>query len=649
MLAGRTPVFSSLKRDLPASIAVFLVALPLCMGIAIASGMPVAAGLITGIVGGIVTGFLAGAPLQVSGPAAGLTVVVYEIVQTHGMAGLSIVVIAAGVLQILAGVFRLGQWFRAVSPAVIHGMLAGIGVLIFASQFHVMVDDKPKENGIRNLITLPQAIAKGLPLPATSTSEQRRLQTEVLKEVAALQGQQVALRDSIVSLRSSGPAQEEGVAMSALAAKSAEQAAINAALSDLANRVAESNGSISNPEKVKEAMDEAIRQSEVAFVALGEKEATREEGASDVETALKGQATAIKSFDGLLGQLKSHEWAAKVGIVTICVLILWQGFAPRRFQAIPGQLVAVGMASLAAFLWSLPVLYVSVPDNLWSTIRMPTLGVVQDGQLFGLLESVAILALIASAETLLCATAIDKMHTGPRTNYDRELFAQGVGNTICGLVGALPMTGVIVRSAANVQAGGKTRGSAILHGVWLILFVSLLTPVLRTIPVAALAAILVYTGYKLVNVRHIIELHKYGRSEVAIYLATLGTIVGTDLLTGVLVGIGLSAAKLLYTFAHLKAELRHDPKGTRTVLHLEGTATFLRLPLLASTLEKVPGDAELHVELEKLDYIDHACLDLLMNWAKQHEATGGRLVVDWSSLHAQFRGENGATARKSVA
>src|SRR4051812_49635022 len=132
------------------------------MGIAIASGVPVAAGLITGVVGGIVVGALAGAPLQVSGPAAGLTVVVYEIVSTHGAAALGVVVLGAGLLQILAGAFRLGQWFRAVSPAVIHGMLAGIGVLIFASQFHVMVDDKPKQSGLANLLSIPAAIVGGI-------------------------------------------------------------------------------------------------------------------------------------------------------------------------------------------------------------------------------------------------------------------------------------------------------------------------------------------------------------------------------------------------------------------------------------------------------------------------------------------------------
>src|SRR4029079_17039394 len=137
----REPVWRTVLRDGLASLVVFLVALPLCMGIAIASGAPVAAGLVTGIIGGIVVGILGGAPLQVSGPAAGLTVVCAEVAGEHGLPALGVVVALAGVIQLVAGWCKLGQWFRAVSPAVVHGMLAGIGVLILSSQLHVLVDD----------------------------------------------------------------------------------------------------------------------------------------------------------------------------------------------------------------------------------------------------------------------------------------------------------------------------------------------------------------------------------------------------------------------------------------------------------------------------------------------------------------------------
>ena len=157
-----TMTWKDVRRDFLASVVVFLVALPLCMGIAIASGAPPVKGIITGIIGGLVVGLLAGCPLQVSGPAAGLTVIVFDVIQRFGIGKLGIVVLVAGGIQILAGFLQLGQWFRAVSPAVIQGMLAGIGALILASQFHVMIGDTPKGSGLENILTIPEAAWKGL-------------------------------------------------------------------------------------------------------------------------------------------------------------------------------------------------------------------------------------------------------------------------------------------------------------------------------------------------------------------------------------------------------------------------------------------------------------------------------------------------------
>lgn len=620
----------AVKADFLPSIAVFLVALPLCMGIAIASGVPVAAGLITGIVGGLIVGVLSGSPLQVSGPAAGLTVVVYEIVQKFGLESLGAIVLMAGALQIVAGAFKLGQWFRAVSPAVIKGMLAGIGVLIFASQFHVMVDDKPKENGIQNLITIPQAIAKGLPLPEASTTEQRERRTEYLKLVGALHERQTEMVEAVAEVVPKQTDATFELPAETLSRLVATQEQLTNDVRAAAEKVRQNHVAKTNTGKAAAAADVAVAESEAALAKLK---------ANDAAALLASQQQAADSLVKLTGSLKSHQWAAKVGLVTIAVLLMWQAFSPKRMKAVPAPLVAIVVATAAAVLWSLPVLYVEVPDSLFSAIHLPSTTILENNAIGGLIGAAIVIALIASAETLLCATAVDQMHNGPRTQYDRELVAQGVGNSLCGLLGALPMTGVIVRSAANVQAGGTTRASAIMHGMWLLFFVGLLGFVLRSIPVASLAAVLVYTGYKLVNLKQIKELAKYGWGEVFIYFATMISIVATDLLTGVIVGVALSAVKLLLTFARLKTELRPEPHSNRTVLSLEGTATFLRLPRLAAALERVPGSAELHVNLEKLDYIDHACLDLLMNWAKQHEATGGRLVIDWESLHANFRGE----------
>ena len=501
-----------LRHDLLSSIVVFLVALPLCMGIAIASGAPPAKGLITGIVGGLVVGLFAGSPLQVSGPAAGLAVVVYELIQREGIEPLGIVLLMAGAIQLAAGLLRFGQWFRAVSPAVIHGMLAGIGILIFASQFHVMVDDAPRGSGIQNLMALPSSLYK-----------------------------------------------------------------------------------------------------------------------------------ALVPTDGA-----SHHVAAYVGLLTIGIIVAWKVLAPKKLQVVPATLLAVVAATAVTAGFGLQIKLVDVPGSILDAVTLPTLASLK-GFFDGPLIVAALgMAFVASAETLLCATAVDKMHNGPRTQYDRELAAQGVGNMLCGLLGALPMTGVIVRSAANVEAGGRTRASAVLHGLWLLLFVAAMPWLLRMIPTASLAALLVFTGYKLVNLKVIKELREFGRSEVAIYLVTVIMIVASDLLTGVLVGIGISAAKLLYQFSHLDIEVKPDPQGNTTLMYLRGTATFIRLPKLAATLERVPASTELHVHFEGLQYIDHACLDLLMNWEKQHEATGGRLVLDWEMLSACVRRRQSAVSSGST-
>jgi MFS superfamily sulfate permease-like transporter len=500
---GSPALFSNWKGDLSASIVVFLVALPLCMGIAIASGAPPATGLITGMVGGLVVGFIAGSPLQVSGPAAGLSVIVWELVQSHGLAMLGVIVLIAGTAQVAAGFLKLGQWFRAVAPAVIYGMLAGIGVLIFSSQFHVMVDDAPRGSGFANLVSIPQAIFKGI----------------------------------------------------------------------------------------------------------------------------------IPSDDSM------HFQAALIGVVTLLLTALWKPLAPGRLKMLPAPLVAVVVATAATASLGLGIRRVDVPANLLDAMSLPSLELFRQVDLTIVGAGLA-MAFVASAETLLCATAVDKMQNGPRTRYDKELTAQGVGNMVCGLLGALPMTGVIVRSSANVEAGAKTRLSAIAHGAWLLLFVAALPFVLRAIPTACLAAVLVYTGYKLVNPAAVRRLAVYGRGEVLIYFVTLVTIVCVDLLTGVIVGIVLSLAKLLYSVSHLDVAVSQDDAGTRTDMLLSGSATVVRLPKLAAELEKVPAGASLHVHFEGLDYIDHACLDLLMNWEKTHEATGGRLFIDWNELEGRFRGSS---------
>jgi MFS superfamily sulfate permease-like transporter len=360
------------------------------------------------------------------------------------------------------------------------------------------------------------------------------------------------------------------------------------------------------------------------------------------------QKAAADSMSALMASLKNHPWAAKVGIFTIALIIIWSSMTPKKFRIVPPPLVAVAAATVLATILNLPVLYVEIPDNLFSEIHYPSWVVLQDAPWVSLIQSGLLIAVVASAETLLCAVAVDQMHSGPRTKYDRELTAQGIGNMACGFVGALPMTGVIVRSAANVQAGGKTRWSAVMHGLWLLVFVVLLGWLLRSIPTACLAAMLVYTGIKLMNFpKNLRDLKKYGYGEIAIYVVTVSTIVSVDLLSGVLAGIGLSALKLLYTFSHLKTDLTVDTDNKKAHLLLNGAATFLRLPLLAEELDRVPNGFELHVDFQHLDYIDHACLDLLMNWGKQHESLGGGIAIDWKSLNTRFHREENMNSKQN--
>ncbi|MDX2153851.1 MAG: SulP family inorganic anion transporter [Bryobacteraceae bacterium] len=489
----------TLWKDLGASIVVFLVAMPLCMGIAIASGVPPALGLITGIVGGVIVGLLAGSPLQVSGPAAGLAVLVFEIVRDLGLPMLGTILLAAGIIQIAAGFLRIGFWFRAISPAVVYGMLAGIGVLIFAGQFHVMLDDKPRASGIANLLSIPAAIYSG-----------------------------------------------------------------------------------------------------------------------------------IFPIDG-----SPHELAAVIGLLTIATMVLWAKFRPAALSLVPGPLIAILLSSGLALLLKLPIQYVNIPDHLLDSVRLPTVETISRLTEPSILGIVAALAFIASAETMLSAVAVDRLQSAIRANYDKELIAQGIGNTLCGALGALPMTGVIVRSSANVQAGARSRLSAILHGVWLLIAVLSLPNVLRLIPTCALAAILVYTGYKLVNPDNVRTLMRYGKIPVAIYFATVAGIVVFDLLTGVIVGIALSLAKLLYKASFLQVRLERVDER-RMDLHLEGSATFLRLPRLASVLESVPPNTDLHIHVERLHYIDHVCMDLIAQWDLQNRERGSRLVVQWEGLAARY-------------
>lgn len=612
------PATGSASQDLLASVVVFLVALPLCMGIAIASGVPVSAGLVTGIIGGIVVGALAGCPLQVSGPAAGLTVIVYQAVQKFGLDHLGVIVLLAGLLQVLAGLGRVGTWFRAVSPAVVRGMLAGIGVLILASQFHVMFDRPPESSGIQNLLAMPRTVLQSLEGATFPGSAERAAQKEQIALARKLQRRQQVLRLNVLERFKTGqPTAEE------MAAFASEQAAIHEQLAQNSESLAKAYASDSQRvTQLRSLIDTAVSSARESEQILK---------SGDLARIAETLNSANRSLDGVLGGVKNYALAALVGIVTILAMVLWKELAPKKLQLIPPALVAVLVGTGLAVVLVMPVLYVDVPTSMADEIRIPSVSMLQAAPWGELLPVALLMSVVASAETLLCCTAVDQMQGGPRTRYDKELIAQGIGNFLCGMCGALPMTGVIVRSTANIQAGGKTRLSAILHGVWLLVFVVGLSWLLKMIPTACLAAVLVYTGHKLIDFKTMKSLRSFGRGELGIYLATVTVIVCKDLLSGVIVGFGLAIAKLLHKFSHLETHLEPATDGS-TVLHVTGAATFVRLPQLAKAIESIPRGTKLHINLEALAYIDHACFDLLMNWSKQHEATGGEVIVDWNSL-----------------
>ena len=470
-----------LRHDLPASLVVFLVAVPLSLGIALASGAPVLAGLIAAVVGGIVAGTLGGSPLPVSGPAAGLTVVVADLIGRFGWGVMCAITVAAGLLQVLFGVSRMARAALAISPAVVHAMLAGIGITIVLGQLHVLLGGASGTDAITNLVDLP------------------------------------------------------------------------------------------------------------------------------------GQLADI------------HDPAAVVGLAVIAVLLLWSRL-PHPLRQVPGPLVAVVAATALATVLALDLERVVIPGSLLDSMHLPQ---VPGGMWGGVLTGVLTVALIASVESLLCAVATDKMG-GTRTNFDRELIGQGAANTVSGMVGGLPVTGVIVRSSTNIAAGARTRASAVLHGGWVLLFSVLLVGLIELIPMAALAGLLVVIGLRLVKLADLRSARRQG--ELAVYLVTAAGVVFLNLLTGVLLGLGLSLLlvlrRVVWSGVHaqqVQPGAEGNPASWRVLV--EGTLSFLSIPRLSRVLAQVPPGSHVVVEMV-VDFLDHAAYEHLATWRRQHEATGGTVVVD---------------------
>ncbi|MFJ3518264.1 SulP family inorganic anion transporter [Streptomyces sp. NPDC090131] len=470
------PGAGSFRDDFGASVVVALVALPLCVGVAVASGVPAELGIVTGVIGGLVTGWFRGSSLQVSGPAAGLTVLVYEAVQAYGLPALGVLVLAAGVVQLGMGVLRLGRWFRAISVAVVHGMLAGIGLVLICGQLYAL---------------------GGVAAPG-----------QTLAKLAGVH-------------------------------------------------------------------------------------------------ELGAQADLV---------------AVLLGVGTIALMVAWRRM-PARLRIVPGALVGVAAATAAAALLRLPVEKVRVTGAL-AAVSPPAWGDFEVLASVGAAGTVVALALIASAETLFSAAAVDRMHDGPRTEYDKELIAQGVGNSVCGLLGALPMTAVIVRSAANVEAGARTRAARVMHGGWLLLFAVAFPQVLESVPLAALAGVLLHAGWKLLPARAVAVLWRTHRGEAVVLVVTASAIVVTNLFEGVLIGLGLAVAKAAWETSHVHIEEVWEDE--ELCVRVVGNASFLRLPKLLDALDALPHGQPVRLDLSGLRHLDHACLTALEGWERTRAPLPGR-------------------------
>ncbi len=494
-------MFKNLKSDLPASIVVFFVALPLCLGIALASGAPLFSGLIAGIIGGIIVGLLSGSQIGVSGPAAGLAAIVLTaITALGGWENFLVAVVLGGAIQLLFGVLRLGIIGYYFPSSVIKGMLTGIGIIIILKQI-------PYFFGIDKN---PEGDFAFLQVDGENTF------TELLKTLNAL---------------------------------------------------------------------------------------------------LSG------NFD---------KGATLIALIAMGILVLWSNVLSKKgkiFQLVQGPLVAV-IAGIIFFLVTKgdslglgPEHLVSVPvpeslNDLKSQLAFPNFEVIARPDV---LITGFTIALVASLETLLCVEATDKLDPHKRvTPTNRELLAQGTGNMISGLIGGLPITQVIVRSSANVQSGGQTKASAIIHGLFLLISVITIPQILNYIPLSVLAAVLFIVGYKLAKPSTFRAMYNGGWTQYVPFIVTVLGIVFTDLLKGIGLGLAVGIFVVLYKsfrnshFLHKEGEDVDDGKIKMT---LAEEVTFFNKGAILKELDNLPENSYLELDVRKTRYLDNDIIEILEDFA----------------------------------
>ncbi len=485
-----------MRHDLPAGLIVFLVALPLCLGIALASGAPVYSGLLSGIIGGLVVSLVSGSHLSVSGPAAGLTTLVSATILSLGDYRLFLLsVMVAGLFQLAIGFLKAGKISNYFPSSVIKGMLAAIGILLISKQI-------PMALGYER----PDFWTSGFPKLFSSTE----------------------FRSNFNHLNYN--------------------------------------------------------------VARG---------------------------------------AITISVVSLVILILWQQPFAKKWRKLPAPLAVVltGILLHAVFTYWLPGVFlkptqsVNIPANVFADIKFPDFS-----QLFSNSEvwkAGLLIGMLASLETLLCVEAVDKLDRHNRiTPVNRELVAQGIGNMLCGLLGAIPMTAVVVRGAANADAGARTKLSAFTHGAFLLLAVLLIPFLLNMIPLASLAAILILTGYNLAKPKLFRNMWSLGMKQFLPFIITIVMILATDLLIGVSIGLLISIYFIVQN--NFRDEFRvvhHKQHETEFYeIRLNSNVTFLNKVKLRDALDKIPEYSVLKIDGTDCNFIDYDILEVISEFsAKAHD------------------------------
>jgi MFS superfamily sulfate permease-like transporter len=486
---------SYLKSDVLSGLVVFLVALPLCLGIALASGAPLFSGIISGVIGGIFVGLLSGSQLSVTGPAAGLTAIIVTAISTLGnFETFLMAVVLAGILQILLGVAKAGTISNYFPSNVIDGMLTAIGIIIILKQLpHAVGYDKDNEG-------------------------------------------------------------------------------------------------------------------DLFFIEKG---------------------TGHNTFSALIDAINfSQLGAVIICLVSLAILIAFNKVAfLKNLKVVPGALIAVivGVIINEFFKSSGSTLAIEqehlvnlpVPksfDEFLGQFRSPDFTQIMNPQVWIV---AATLAVVASIETLLCIEASDKMDTMKRfTNTNRELFAQGGGNILSGLIGGIPMTSVIVRTSANINSGGRTKIATIAHGIFLLLAVLSIPTILNKIPLACLAAVLLMIGYKLASPTVFKRMWDSGRYQFVPFLVTVLAVVFTDLLKGVAIGLVVSVFYILRAnlkLAYFFKKVQHHT-GEIVTMKLAQEVSFLNKAAIKQTLNQIPKNSKIIIDATDSFYIDHDVVELIKDF-----------------------------------